>query len=672
MKKSNYTSNYQDLFLDIDKKKDLLHSTSHPVFYKLNNSAMNYSYFSPSIEELTGYTSKELSDLGFGKAIKDEVIAEIDFDKDLSDKDNHYFSRYWIETKNGNWKLIENWAFPDNELKPNEIKNVTGFIRDVTDINDYLLSLVREKEKLNCVIEFAHVMIIILDTEGNVNIINEMACNILGYSKEELIGKNWFDILIPEENKNVLRNYFSKLNAGFDDEIEYNENPVITKSGEERIIGWYNKAFRDNDNKILFWICSGEDVTKRKEEEKIQQVISNILQTSNRETNLNEFFNYMHSEISQLMPAKNFYIALYDKPTETISFPYWLDESDAYIPPKKFGKGLTEYVIRYGKSALITQELDNELVRKGETELVGTQSAIWLGIPLKITDFTIGALVVQDYENPNTYTEKEQKILEVIAYSISRSIERKRLEEDRTTLIKKLEKMNSSKDKLFSLISHDLRSPFNSLLGFSEILTKEYESLTNEEIKEYIKAIYDSSKNLYGMTNNLLQFSRFQLGKIGFNPKVIDLTKTVNSVFTMLKGNILKKQINVESTIPDNTFVYADEDMLNSIFQNLVSNAIKFTYKRGDLKIASEIITENGQEFVLISVEDSGIGMNDSDVKRILEGDVFTTPGTDKEYGTGLGIQLVIDFINKNGGSLQIKSKLNMGSTFIFTIPFSK
>jgi len=506
----------------------------------------------------------------------------------------------------------------------------------------------------------------------DVNIINEMACNILGYSKEELIGKNWFDILIPEENKNVLRNYFSKLNAGFDDEIEYNENPVITKSGEERIIGWYNKAFRDNDNKILFWICSGEDVTKRKEEEKIQQVISNILQTSNRETNLNEFFDYMHSEISQLMPAKNFYIALYDKPTETISFPYWLDESDAYIPPKKFGKGLTEYVIRYGKSALITQELDNELVRKGETELVGTQSAIWLGIPLKIADFTIGALVVQDYENPNTYTEKEQKILEVIAYSISRSIERKRLEEDRTTLIKKLEKMNSSKDKLFSLISHDLRSPFNSLLGFSEILTKEYESLTNEEIKEYIKAIYDSSKNLYGMTNNLLQFSRFQLGKIGFNPKVIDLTKTVNSVFTMLKGNILKKQINVESTIPDNTFVYADEDMLNSIFQNLVSNAIKFTYKRGDLKIASEIITENGQEFVLISVEDSGIGMNDSDVKRILEGDVFTTPGTDKEYGTGLGIQLVIDFINKNGGSLQIKSKLNMGSTFIFTIPFSK
>jgi signal transduction histidine kinase len=239
-------------------------------------------------------------------------------------------------------------------------------------------------------------------------------------------------------------------------------------------------------------------------------------------------------------------------------------------------------------------------------------------------------------------------------------------------LIKKLEKMNSSKDKLFSLISHDLRSPFNSLLGFSEILTKEYDSLTNEEIKEYIKAIYDSSKNLYGMTNNLLQFSRFQLGKIGFKPKVIELQKTVNAVLTMLKGNILKKQINVESTVPVNTFVYADEDMLNSIFQNLVSNAIKFTYKKGEIKITSEIITENEKDFVLIGVEDSGIGISDIDVKRILEGDTFTTPGTQKEFGTGLGLQLVKEFIKKNGGALQIKTKLNMGSTFTFTIPFSK
>lgn len=672
MKKSNYTSNYQDLLLDIDRKRDLINSTSHTVFYKLNNSAMNYSYFSPSIEELTGYTSKELSELGFGKAIKDEVISEIDFDKALSGKDSHYFSRYWIETKNGSWKLIENWAFPDNELQPDKVKNVTGFLRDVTEINNYLLSLVREKEKLSYIIEYAQVMILVLDTAGNVDVINEKACKILGYKKEEIMGKNWFDIFTPARVKNEILNRFNNLSSGFEDKLEYIENPVITKSGEEKIIAWHNKVFRDSDDKVLFSISSGEDITKRKEEEKVQQIISNILQASNSETNLNEFFNYMHDEIAQLMPAKNFYIALYDKPSETISFPYWMDECDPYVHSKQFGNGLTEYVLRKGQSALISRKLDDDLVRKGEIELVGTPSAIWLGIPLKIADFTIGVLVVQDYENANTYTEKEQRILEVIAYSISRSIERKRLEEDRTTLIKKLEKMNSSKDKLFSLISHDLRSPFNSLLGFSEILTKEYESLTNEEIKEYIKAIYDSSKNLYGMTSNLLQFSRFQMGKIVFKPKEINLKKSVDSVLIMLKGNILKKQIHVECNIPGSTLVFADEDMLNSIFQNLISNAVKFTYKNGDLKIHSEITAENGNKFVLISVEDSGIGISASDVKRILEGDVFTTPGTDKEFGTGLGMQLVKDFIKKNGGYLQINSKLNMGTTFIFTIPVSK
>jgi K+-sensing histidine kinase KdpD len=321
----------------------------------------------------------------------------------------------------------------------------------------------------------------------------------------------------------------------------------------------------------------------------------------------------------------------------------------------------------------VTKEIDDELVRKGETELVGAQSAIWLGIPLKIADLTIGVLVVQDYENEETYTEKEQHVLEVIAYSISRTIERIRLEAERRELIKNLERLNTSKDKLFSLISHDLRSPFNSLLGFSEILTNEYESLTPEEIKEYIRAIYDSSKNLYGMTSNLLQYSRFQTGKIDFTPTNLNLKKVVNECLKLLKGNIVKKQLSVIDNVSENLYVFADGEMLLSIIQNILSNAIKFTYKKGDIKISSSVVSNGKDEgMVNISVEDSGIGITDADLKRIMDGDPYTNPGTEKEFGTGLGLQLVKDFIAKNGGKLNIMSKLNMGSTFSFTIPLSK
>lgn len=676
MKKSNYPSRYKDVFLDIERNKNLLLSTSHTVYYKFNQSSLKYSYFSPSVEELTGYSMNELKEFGFDRAIHKEVSPEFNNTDGIKNKNHvlnkkNYYSRYWIETKSGEWKLIENFAFKDPGENGNP-DSVSGFMKDVTSLNNYLITILQEKERLNAVIELAEVIILVLDQDGNVELVNRKACEVLGYEKKEIIGRNWIENFLPDRAKEDVGGVTDGIFSGLEDKFSYHENPIKTKSGEEREIGWHNKSFSDEDGNLLFILSSGEDLTDKMNEEKVQQVISNILQASNNESRLNDFFNYIHTEIAALMKAENFYIALYDKTTDIISFPYSVDKYDPKFPPKKFGKGLTEFVLKNGQSALISKEKDDELVKKNETELVGTQTAIWLGIPLKIGDFTIGVLAVQDYENKNTYTEKEQNILEVIAYSISRAIERKRLEEDRRVLIKKLEKLNSSKDKLFSLISHDLRSPFNSLLGFSEILTSEFDTLTPDEIKEYIRAIYDSSKNLFGMTNNLLQFSRFQMGKIEFKPERINLKSIAAGVLNLLKGNYVKKQLNVSLEIDETLNVYADEDMLTSIFQNLISNSIKFTSKNGDIKIGVKETVIDNRRYLKIEIADTGLGMSETNLNRILEGDYFTTPGTDKEFGSGLGLPLVKEFIEKNGGKLDIKSKLNSGSTFSFTVPQSK
>ena len=117
-----------------------------------------------------------------------------------------------------------------------------------------------------------------------------------------------------------------------------------------------------------------------------------------------------------------------------MTFPYFIDQLDSEAPPKELGKGLTEYILVTGKSALINRKADENLVKKGEVEFIGSPSAIWLGVPLKILDNTIGALVVQDYENEETYTEKEKEILELISHPISRAIERKKVEEERDRL----------------------------------------------------------------------------------------------------------------------------------------------------------------------------------------------------------------------------------------------
>src|SRR5690606_11000901 len=237
-------------------------------------------------------------------------------------------------------------------------------------------------------------------------------------------------------------------------------------------------------------------------------------------------------------------------------------------------------------------------------------------------------------------------------------------------LITKLKELNESKDRLFSLISHDLRSPFNSLLGFSEILTTEYETLTNDEIKEYLNVIYESSKNLFSMTNNMLQFSRFQMGKFDFKPVELSLKKVIAGNINMLKGNAIKKQQILNIEIDSAPEVFADEDMLNSVIQNLLSNAIKFTNKGGEIKIQTRLIYEgNVATQVELRVEDSGVGIAEDQMDKIFKEHMHSTPGTEKEYGTGLGLLLVKEFVEINGGTISVKSKPGKGTTFSVILP---
>ena len=316
------------------------------------------------------------------------------------------------------------------------------------------------------------------------------------------------------------------------------------------------------------------------------------------------------------------------------------------------------------------RKINDELVKKGEVEIIGTPAKIWLGTPLKIQDKTIGVLVVQDYENEAAYGEKEKEILEFISYPISRAIERKIVEEEKSVLIERLKELNESKDKLFSIISHDLRSPFNSLLGFSEILDTEFNTLTHEEVKQYLKVIYDTSKNLFGMTNNLLHYSRFQMGKIDFKPSILNLRKVINNALKLLNGNLIKKNITVNHNIDKTINVVADEELLNSVIQNIISNSIKFTEKSGEISI-SAMVTKffDKPNDVEVIIKDTGIGMSKKDIDNVYNNVMFTTQGTEREYGTGLGLLLVKQFVEQLGGNIKIQSKANSGTTFTFTLP---
>ena len=248
------------------------------------------------------------------------------------------------------------------------------------------------------------------------------------------------------------------------------------------------------------------------------------------------------------------------------------------------------------------------------------------------------------------------------------------VEADREKLIIQLKELNKSKDQLFSLISHDLRSPFNSLLGFAEIMTSEYETLTREELKEYLAIINESAKNLFGMTTNLLHYSRYQLGKFKYEPRNLNLEASVRAALENHKNMIRKKDLLFTINIHKQFFIYADEDLLNITLDNLISNAIKFSQTGGSITISAEDFAtpDKNEQMIKLIIHDEGTGISEENLIKIENKEMFSTPGTNREYGAGLGLSLSRDFIKMNKGKLGIESDGVKGTTVNVILPLSR
>jgi signal transduction histidine kinase len=229
-----------------------------------------------------------------------------------------------------------------------------------------------------------------------------------------------------------------------------------------------------------------------------------------------------------------------------------------------------------------------------------------------------------------------------------------------------LKELNITKDRFFSLIAHDLKNPFNALMGFSELLFSNYPSYSDEEKIELVKIIYDSSQNLYKLLDNLLQWSRSQLGSIMYNPELLPLLPIVDDELDLLKPIANNKGLKISVQIEEYLIVFADKNLVGVIIRNLVSNAIKFSNANDIIEITA--IEEDNM--VKVSVADTGIGIDKNNQDKLFRLDTnFTSKGTADEKGTGLGLLLCKEFVEKNGGDIWLEDNDQKGSKFIFTLP---
>jgi signal transduction histidine kinase len=229
-----------------------------------------------------------------------------------------------------------------------------------------------------------------------------------------------------------------------------------------------------------------------------------------------------------------------------------------------------------------------------------------------------------------------------------------------------LKELNATKDRFFSLIAHDLKNPFGALIGFSELLNKNFDNYSTEEAKGMVKIIFDSSNKLYKLLDNLLQWSRSQTGRITFNPENIPLLQLVKQEVEVLENLAHKKSIKLILRIEDYLMVYADKNLVSIIVRNLLSNAIKFSNEGGRIIFTAQ----DNDKMLELSITDSGVGMTKSEIDQLFRLDTsFTTKGTADEEGSGLGLLICKEFIEMNGGRITVNSEKDKGSTFAFTLP---
>jgi len=481
---------------------------------------------------------------------------------------------------------------------------------------------------------------------------------------KHVIGKSDFDFFTEQAANQAFEDEQAIIKTG---QSILKEEKLTRKDCSDVWFSAMKMPLRDNDGKIIGTFGISRDITGRKRSELENYALFEIIQGITSTDKLDELLKLIHNSLGKVVYADNCFVALKDQTSGLFSFPYFVDKVDTTPIPTSMGKSCSDYVFRTVKPLLLNQKKFDSLVEQGEVELIGSNSPSWIGIPLQMPSKVIGVLVLQHYEKENVYSENDLKFLVSIGNQIAIAIERKKAEEEISFKNEQLQLINAEKDKFFSIIAHDLRGPLSAFVDATQILTEEIQNMDLEEIKDITMSMKTSASNIYGLLENLLEWSRLRRGAMDFVPENLNLKKKIEASIDVLSESARKKRIGLTISVPGELEIRADIHMFDTIIRNLISNAIKFTISGGKVIVTANY---NGDHYIVVKINDSGIGMAPELRNKLFQIDEKTSrPGTEGETSTGLGLLLCKEFIEKHGGKIWVESSVGQGSTFSFSLP---
>jgi len=514
--------------------------------------------------------------------------------------------------------------------KEGKIIGTFGISRDITEHKLAEEALRESEEHYRILFDEALDGICLADAEtGFIIDCNQALLSLVGRERVKLIGQSQ-TILHPPNNKKAAFSptFEQHLN---DKEGKTLETQIITANGDIREVEIKANQVNIHGRKTLQGVF--RDITERKQAEE--------------ELALEQYL--MHTLMDNLPDHIYFkdHASRFIRISKTLAQMFGLSD-----PAQAIGK--TDFDFFTGEHAQQAFDDEQNIIRTGQM----------LSIEEKETH----------HDRPDTWVstvklplrDKEGKIIGT--FGTSRDItERKKTDEEIKLKNELLQTINAEKDKFFSILAHDLKGPLSAFLGATQILTEEIQNMTLEEIKEIAISMKESASNIFGLLENLLEWSRLKRGMMDFIPETFNMKQIITASIEVLTESARKKEITIDYSLPEDITINADLHMFETVIRNLVSNSIKFTPKYGEINISATITEDNNTE---VKISDTGIGMDKELISRLfLLNEKTSRRGTEGEPSTGLGLLLCNEFIEKHGGKIWVESEAGKGSTFGFIIP---
>ncbi len=577
-----------------------------------------------------------------------------------------YLTAYADESTLERAKVTEPFGYI---IKPFNDRDLNVTIQMALYRNQMEKKLIEREKRYRDLFENTNDIIMILDENGFFKYVNQRWHAALGYSADEIKTLSLFDILAPDCLKHC-RDDFKKVLSGENITVEA---VFRTKKGKAIIVeGNCNSSLSPGKPALVRGIF--RDITEKKKSQELQEALYSIANETALSGNLDELYPRLHNIIRRLMDTKNFYIAIYDKEKDRLSFPYFVDEYDPAPQSRNMGKGITEYVIRSKKPLLATPPVFQSLTDLGDVRTVGQPSLDWLGVPLLISDRYTGVLVVQTYDQGIRFGEREKNILTFISGQVAFAIQRKQAEMEKVMMEQTLNQTRKMEaiGQLAGGIAHDFNNLLSGIMGNAEMLAMK---LSNEPVLHSLaEQIVDTSEHAASLTRQLLTFAR----KGSYQHVPVNIHRVIPEVVRILE-NTIDRRVNIKQNLQANpATVLCDPILLENAILNLSINARDAMPNGGDLTISTKnveldenYIKMHGHKipagrYIQLSVSDTGEGMT-PEVKEHLFEPFFTTKEQGK--GTGLGLASVYGCVTSHNGAIEVYSEKGHGAIFKIYLP---